>query len=66
MKTANVANHNGAAADFDTLFRQLTETWWAHQILKAADASVGDLAASNSSLFNARMAMGSWRRSTRS
>lgn len=51
-----------AAAEFDLLLEELTSAWWAHQQLRAAGAPLADLATSGAHLFQARVAMGCWRR----
>ena len=53
-------------SEFETLFEQLAGAWLSHQELKTAGAPLSDLATSNAQLFQARIAMGCWRRWNRS
>ncbi len=63
--TTSLQDHS-AKVDFDARLRDLTSAWWSHQQLKTARAPLADLATSNANLFRARVAMGCWRRQTRS
>lgn len=60
MPTPN--HHQPTRAEFDSLFRDLANTWMSHQGLKASRAPLAELADSNTRLYKMRMAMGSWNR----
>lgn len=65
MRSANAPGHRRIDGDFNTLFKELSETWESHQKLRGANTPIGDLARSNAFLFQTRMAMGSWHRNAR-
>ena len=56
------SDHRLSRTEFDSLYRELTQEWASHQALKASNAPLSQLAASNARLFKIRMAMGSWHR----
>lgn len=49
-------------SEFQTAFERLSSAWVSHEELKTAGAPITDLANSNANLFQARVAMGCWRR----